>query len=122
MNKAKVQIGDRMFELEIEYDCFEDEAILPMQEEAVMKFKSVPVEVLEEVKRYCMDNNLNKLNEENISDIFRYVIPVSLYIKRDTEKRIVAIMCDYTFDMEHGLALIFENEEFMRIGTQSAVL
>lgn len=122
MNKAKVQIGARMFELEIEYDCFEDEAILPMQEEAVMKFKSVPVEVLEEVKRYCMDNNLNKLNEENISDIFRYVIPVSLYIKRDTEKRIVAIMCDYTFDMEHGLALIFENEEFMRIGTQSAVL
>lgn len=122
MNKAKIEIGDRMFELKIEYDCFEDEEVLPIQEAAVRKFKSVPIEVLEEVKKFCMDNNSDKLNGENVFDIFRYVMPVSLYIKRDTEKRIVAVMCDYTFDMEHGLALIFENEEFKRIGTQSSVL
>lgn len=125
MNKANIQIGDRKFELEINYDCFEGEEVLPMQEEAVKKICTgnyLSIKILEEVKKYCKNRNADKFNQETIPDIFRFVKPVSLYIKRNKEKRIVAVMCDYVYDMEHGLAIVFENEEFKGIRTQAAVL
>lgn len=125
MNKANIQIGDRKFELEINYDCFEGEEVLPMQEEAVKKIcagNSISIMVLDELKQYCINKNADKFNRESIPDIFRFVTPISLYVKRNKEKRMVAVMCDYAFDMEHGLALMFENEEFKGIRTQAAIL
>lgn len=49
-------------------------------------------------------------------------MPKSLFVGRDEAKRIVAIMCDYRFDMEHGLAVVFENEQFKMIGEQDIIL
>ena len=49
-------------------------------------------------------------------------MPKSLFVRRDEAKRIVAIMCDYRFDMEHGLAVVFENEQFKMIGEQDIIL
>ena len=47
-----------------------------------------------EVKRFCLaDENMN--NESVITNIFKYVIPDSLYIKRDDDKDVVALFCDY---------------------------
>ena len=49
-------------------------------------------------------------------------IPKSVLIPREKEKRVVALMCNYKFDMEHGLAIVFENEQFKTVGPQDIIL
>ena len=36
--------------------------------------------------------------------------------------RVVAIMCNYKFDMEHGIAIVFKNEMFSKIVSQDIIL
>ena len=38
------------------------------------------------------------------------------------KERVVAVMCDFKFDMENGLAIVFENEKFKEVGYQDLVL
>jgi len=34
----------------------------------------------------------------------------------------VAIMCNCKFDMEHGIAVVFENGQFKKVGQQDIIL
>lgn len=58
----------------------------------------------------------------SINNIFKYVAPKYLYVARNNEKHVVAIMCNYKFDPENGIAVIFENEKFSKIGMQDIIL
>lgn len=71
---------------------------------------------------YIEKNYKNELDGKNIENIFKYVIPKTLYISSNTDKRLVAILCDFRFDEEHGLAIIFEKEKFKRIASQDEIL
>ncbi len=125
MNKINISIWGRDFELGLEYDCYSNEGILPTQEKAVEMIianKKCIEDSLTAVKNYCMKNNNGELKEKVINNIFKYVIPKYLYVKRDDNKRVVAIMCNYKFDMENGIAIVFENEGFVTIGKQDIIL
>ena len=37
-------------------------------------------------------------------------------------ERIVAILCDYRFDPEHGIAIVYKNETFGYIDEEGAVI
>ena len=43
-------------------------------------------------------------------------------IARNCNKRAIAVMCNYKFDMEHGIAIVYENEEFKEVGPQDIAL
>ena len=58
---------------------------------------------------------------ETIENIFKYVMPKSIFVPRE-EKRIVAVLFDFRFDMEHGMAIVFENEKFSTIGSEDIIL
>ena len=125
MNKIKINIWGRDFELEVKYDCYNDEKILPIQKDALKVFLSNTnsiISVKEDVEKYCLANSFGKIETDAIDNIFKYVIPKYLYIKRSKEKRVIAIMCNYKFDMEHGIALVFENEKLCEIGNQDIIL
>lgn len=126
MNKVKINIWGREFELEVRYDCFEDEEeLLPTQENAISKLlesSNVINESLEYVKEYCLSNDRDKFQEDNIENIFKYVIPAYLYVMRTGADRTIAIVCDYRFDLEHGIAVVFKNEKFYQIGTQDIIV
>lgn len=125
MNKEKISIWGREFELEIKYDCYTGEKVLNSQIEALKSFlksEECIAESLEMVKDYCFDQNKQDIGSDEISNIFKYVVPKYLYIVRNTEKHIVSIMCNYKFDQEHGIAIVFENEKFYKIGRQEIVL
>ena len=34
-----------------------------------------------------------------------------IYIPKEEKQRVCALLCDFKFDIEHGLALVFENEK-----------
>ena len=125
MSKIEINIWGRDFSLPVDYECYVGETIIPIQKEAFEKLIQHKAELLEDssaIKEYCLKKNGSDIQENEIRNIFRYVIPSGIYVLRDSEKRSVALMCNYRFDMEHGIALLFENEKLKKIGQQDMVL
>lgn len=125
MNKVKLNIWNRGFELEVVYDCYTDESVLPNQKKALECFMVSKDEVkisLDEVKKYCLSSNRKEIGYDSIDNIFKYVAPKYLYVKRDEKDRIVSIMCNYRYDEENGIAIVFKNEKFLQIGKQDIIL
>lgn len=119
----KITVWGRDFDIKVIYDVFSGEEILNEQKESFEAFLSKSSDLLSdstEVEKYCIKHNKKEIGE-SISNIFKYVIPTAVLIKRDMKKRKVALLCNYRFDEEHGLALVFENEKLVRIGTQDDV-
>lgn len=125
MNKEKLLIWGREFEIEIKYDCYAGEEVLENQKDALkafLKSKENIEESLEMVKNYCLAQNKKDIGEKEISNIFKYVIPKYLYVVRNIDEHIIAIMCNYKFDQENGIAVVFENEKCQKIGKQDVIL
>lgn len=125
MNKVKMIIWGREYELDVIYDCYEGEEILGSQIDAVKAFsisdKAIEAS-LEKVKNYCLEMNREEIGTNSIENIFKYVVPKYLYVPREKEKHVIAIMCNYRFDSENGIAVVFENERFKEIGMQDIIL
>lgn len=49
------------------------------------------------------------------------VHPATLFIA-ESDNRTVAILCEFDLDPEHGLAVVFEGEQFAAVGSQDIVL
>lgn len=125
MNNIRLNIWGRVFELNIEYDCYSDEKILQTQRDAINSFvnnQNIIQDCLNDVKQYCQNRNTEKTELKDIENIFKFVVPKYIYIKRNEEKRIVALMCNYKFDIENGIAIVFENEKLKDIGIQDIIL
>ena len=100
------------------------EEILPAQKEAIEKFLDLSTikESREKVEKYCLENNGEEIGTDKIINIFKYVMPKYLFVKRNEKKHIVAIMCNYKFDNDNGIAVVFENEKFVAVGDQDIIL
>ena len=124
MNKT-MTIWERQYDLPVVFDCFDNEEVLPIQKqalEAFLKAENTIQESKKQLEKYILNDEYAEIEGNSIDNIFKYVIPTDLYIPRTLETRTVALLCDYRFDEEHGLAIIFENEQFKEIGEQDIVL
>lgn len=125
MSKENMVIWGRSLELEVKYDCYTGEEVQDAQKEALSAFlesRGAVDAALDRVKEYCLKRNKADIGSDNIDNIFKYVAPRYLYVARSGQKHVVAVMCNYKFDPENGLAIVFEDEEFSRIGTQDIIL
>ena len=77
---------------------------------------------LEHVKNYVETDEFARLNGDKIENIFKYVMPKEIFVPHTEKHRNVAIMCNYKFDIEHGLAVLFENGQFKKVGPQDIAL
>lgn len=75
-----------------------------------------------QVEEYVMTNNKESFPDGKMDNIFRYVMPVKIFVPHDKEHGLAAILCNYRFDMEHGLAVLFENGTYKSVGSQDTVL
>ena len=124
-DKIKVTIWGRELELGITYDCYSGEEILEAQKDAVQAFVKATNNIdkaLDSVKKYCLSENKEEIGSSTIENIFKFVAPKYLYIVRDAKKHVVSIMCNYKFDVENGIAIVFENEQFSKIVKQNIIL
>lgn len=125
MNKIKALIWGREFDMNITYDCYNGEELLDSQKDAVNAFvdadKAIE-ESLDKIKEYCLSMNQEEIGSDTIDNIFKYVVPKYLYVSREDEKHVVSIMCNYKFDQENGIAVVFENEKLTKIGKQDIIL
>lgn len=125
MNKIKIMLWGREFNLDIAYDCYNDEKVLESQKMAIQALLNISDELdssLEKVKAYCLSNNKEEIGTDGIENIFKYVAPKYLFVPRDEKKQVVAIMCNYKFDAESGIAIVFENGKYKEIGKQEIIL
>lgn len=120
----KLLIWNREFDLRVVFDSY-DEEVLPIQEQALKEFLKAENTIQEsknQLEKYILNDEYAEIEGDSIDNIFKYVIPTDIYIPRTSETRTVALLCDYRFDEEHGLAIVFENEHFKEIGEQDIVL
>jgi hypothetical protein len=122
-NNVNLNIWGRDFELNIVFQNFPGEEITANQESVVESLNAIAFsESLDAVKGYINKYNSEELGGEEITNIFKYVIPRSVLIPREDDKRVAALMCNYKFDMEHGMAVVFENEKYKAVGPQDIIL
>ena len=126
MNNIVLSLWKRKFDLEVIYDVYENEEILDIQKEIFDNFEkdiSNNIEVMEKAKqgiiKYILSKNANDLKEDNITNLFKYIIPTSIFIERNG---IADIMCEYKFDPEHGIAVRFEKQQFKDVVSQDIVI
>lgn len=126
MSKQTIDIWGRSLDLDIVYDCYDDEQITTVQQEAlslILNNLLVVDNAKADVEKYCLQRNAKEIHFPQIDNIFKYVMPKSLYIQRTKDSsHIVAILCNYKFDMDNGLAIIFKNEKLWKIGSQDIIL
>ena len=126
MNTQTLTIWGREFELDIVFDCYKGESVLPAQTNALNRFlqnKELISQIKSNVELYCLKRDAEIIGTTVIDNIFKYVIPKSIYIQRtNDDRRVVGLLCNYKFDMEHGLAIVFENEQLKTVGTQDEIL
>ncbi len=118
-------IWDRAFSLPVVYDCYKDEIVKNEQIEAVWRFVKNPEWIdksKEYVEFYCKEDVYQDVDNEKKDNIFSYIKPECLFVKRDNDKPRVALMCKYRYDPEHGLAIIFTYEGDIVIGLQDLIL
>lgn len=63
--------------------------------------------------------NKTEIGAEKIDIIFRFVVPESIFVKRDGR---IALMCRYKFDIDHGIAIVFKDNNIVDVGQQDIIL
>lgn len=123
MNKMTITIWGRQFKLDISYKVFQNMSVTTLQTEAADRFARIQSlnDSLEPVKKYVLEKDGQENGIKEIDNIFKYVMPVSVYIPQ-TKTRTVAILCNYKFDPEHGLAVVYTNEKFDHVDEEGMVL
>lgn len=125
MNKEKITIWGREFYLPAILECYPGESVLDSQQEALHWLLQDSEAI--EASKTAVEEYLKKMNPEaapdgKIANIFKFVMPKSIYAPHDAKRSSIAIMCDYKFDMEHGLAVVYQDKKFKAVGPQDIVL
>ncbi|MBE5746436.1 MAG: hypothetical protein E7359_04030 [Clostridiales bacterium] len=126
MDNLKLDIWGRPFNLDIIFDCFSNEEVLQTQKDALNNFIDNQTNILsilyKELEKYLKVNYSTEIDNK-IDNIFKYVKPEALFIKRTTNgDKKLALMCKFKFDLEHGLALVLKNGQFCAVGPQDIIL
>lgn len=121
-------VWGREFDLEILYEEYEGEDRTLAQSIALQELLArwaVVDASLDRVIRFCEDEYPKMLETISgnrvIDNIFRFVMPESLFVLRREDVRAVELLCRSRLDPEHGLSVYFENESLAGIGTGSSI-
>lgn len=124
MNKVNISIWNREFDITVSYSCYPGEQVTDIQKQAVESFikeNEVVNNALDELKKYVEKTNDADIKAEQIDNIFKYVMPKNLFVPR-TNVKTIAILCNYKFDMENGIAIVFEEGRLKNIGTEDTII
>jgi len=125
MSKEKLTIWGREFQLPAYLECYPGEEVLASQQKALEWLLNHSAEIDQaktKVEGYLMKDHPDAFAAGAVDNIFKYVMPKSIYVPHDPKHSIIAIMCNYKFDDEHGLAVVFDDGQFKAVGSEDIVL
>jgi hypothetical protein len=118
-------IWGRHFTIPVVCDCYSGESVTQEQTEALKAFTS-HLDWIEKAKKQVEAHCRERVSEDDDNrkkdNIFSYVKPESIFIKRDKHHPRVALMCKYRYDPEHGLAVVFASDGGITVGSQDIIL
>jgi hypothetical protein len=121
----ELKIWGRKFSLPVEYDCYEGEKVTKAQIQALKQFKS-HTEWIEKskspVEKYCKEQVMSDAENTKKDNVFSYIKPEYIFVKREKENPRIALMCKYRYDLEHGLAVVFSSDGEATVGMQDMIL
>ena len=120
-----ITIWGREYSLPVIYDCYEGEDVTPEQISALESFVSHSNWIdrsKKNVENFCKQDVQADDTNQKKDNIFSYIKPESLYVKRDSKNPRVALMCKYRYDPEHGLAVVFAADGTVTVGIQDIIL
>lgn len=125
IESLETTIWGRKFTLPVEYDCYEGEEVTKAQIQALKNFRS-HTEWIEKsrsiVEKYCREQVMSDDENAKKDNIFSYIKPECLFVKRDKENPRIAMMCKYRYDLEHGLAVVFSSDGEVTVGMLDIIL
>ena len=111
--------------MNVVYDCYSGESVTQEQFNALDKFISSPkwiANAKKDVEKHCKKQVMHDDANQKKDNIFSYIKPEAVFIKRDKTKPRVALMCKYRYDPEHGLAVVFDTNGKVTVGAQDIIL
>lgn len=125
IKSINIKIWNRDFSLPIVYDCYAGENVTDEQINALdmfLKKSELITKSKENVIKFCLKKvNEDKTNQKK-DNIFSYIKPEAIFVKRDEKNPRVALMCKYKYDLEHGLAIVFDYKGNIKVGLQDIIL
>lgn len=124
IDKLSVSIWGRDFELPVNYNCYEGETVTEEQIQLFNKFIEHPEWIKKSkdiVEDYCKEQVLDDEENQKKDNIFSYIKPTSVFVKHVKKPRI-ALICKYRYDEEHGLAIVFDKEGNITVGSEDIIL
>lgn len=121
---VEIEIWNRNFYLNVEWDCYQGENITQSQTEALDCFINNPNWINNSkkvVEDFCKNDVLNDNENQKKDNIFSYIKPECIFVKHSNQPR-VAIMCKYRYDQEHGLAIVFDKDGKITVGIQDIII
>lgn len=86
MNKTKITIWGRDFELDVSMECYPGEIVLDSQKsalEVLLNATDAIENAKTQVEEYVMTNNKESFPDGKMDNIFRYVMPVKIFVPHD---------------------------------------
>lgn len=125
MTSLTREVWGREFDLQVVFEDLDDKGVYESQWKAlggiITEWQAID-ESLQALKEYCLEQNPDEFKGQPLDNVFRFVMLKYLFIPQGVKRRTIALMCDYRFDPEHGIALVFENEKLATIGSQDVIL
>ncbi len=121
----ELSIWGRDFSLPVKYDCYEGETITEEQNASLRNFVDHPVwleKAKKKVESYCKDRVLQDDENDKKDNVFSYIKPEYLFVKREDINPRILLMCKYRYDLEHGLAIVFSKNGKIIVGSQDIIL
>ena len=115
INELELTIWGRQFLLPVEYEMFEDDIVTDKQKEAIENSKN-------DIELYCKAQVMSDKMNEKKDNIFSYVKPDYLFIEQNDQEPSVALMLNYRYDPEHGLAVVYKLNGEVMIGNQDIII
>ena len=123
--ELRITIWDREFTLPVKYDCYKGEEVTSEQKASFQSFTEHP-EWIETAKilveDYCKEAVLQDEQNNKKDNIFSYVMPDYIFVRRSKKKPKVALICKYRYDFEHGLAVMFAMDGTVNVGNQELLI
>ena len=125
VDTLKMALWGKDVELGIDFDVMPDEAPYDEQRailQSLVENWSVVEDSKGSVESYCSSTDPEHSTYFETHDINDYVIPKTIWVKHRPSSKTIALLCEYRFDLEDGLAVVFEDCTFEEVCAQDEVV
>lgn len=120
IKRIEIDLWGRHFSLPVEYENYYGDEVSTEQLQAVCRITDHPEKIIaakKMVETYCHRDVERDKNNKKKDNIFSYVQPRDVYVK-STEGCAIGIMCNYRYNEDDGLAIVFYQDGTIRVGEQ----